>query len=434
MMMMMILTIVTISVTTTTQAYVTNNNGNTGITTTTTPPSFLDGWIPKNAFLPKRHLDDRTQQLVNSVFHVQLDLATQKGEAAAAALETAVTTTLLKTTDSKQHPSPNHPTKKKPVAVKSSLLLQQELSPQTPRLPIRNLQFALLGDGDGDRSSSNNIPMPGVHGRHPLLSSGLFPIEIHNGGEYVTLDRGVQSFVPLSSIRKPVWEVVWKDSSPFGTMVCGMELPTPIRRTAGAMIPAGIMYLSFPVWDAAQLLVYQKKKIQYDLTAKLYAQERDAEMIKMTESSNIFNKMMHYRNAFAAAENYSLQPHKMYGHVPTNCQDLVAIPQDDDQSQQYQHNGPPPPLLYIVPRGQVRIVPTATIQQWSKSSTPCGKQNTGVMMMNHLLWSSSASTNQADHPEILHGTAKMKIVPSPPTPFHSTIDTATKPPPSPPFQ
>lgn len=439
--------------TSTIHAYV--NNGNTA-TSSTTPSINIMDWLPKNAFLPKSNLEQVKQQLIHTVLNLQLDMETIKGVIVAAPTTATTATTL----DPKQEwvgwnsnqndPNPNTIRTRKSTkdTVKSSHLLLQRSSDATPRLPIRNLQFVLDDSKVEDitatesnvvvgYSTPNNmavasmlsktgmkakppkskntihsdttttIPMPGFNGQHPLLSSGVLPLTLQNCGEYVTLDKGVQS-LPLSTTATtsaatvPQWEVIWKEQSPTGTIVCGIELQQPIRRNQEAMIPAGIMYISFPVWDGAQLIEYQKKKLQYDITSKLYSQERDMEIEKMTKSNNIFNKLMHYRNAFAAAENYSLQPHKTYQNVPTTLDDLIVVadhPNSNDEA------GVP---LYIVPKGMVRIVPTATMKQLTQTA-PCGKQ----VVMNRMLWSSSSS-NDADTKksnDILHGTAK--IVPPP---------------------
>ena len=415
-------------------AYV--NNGNT--VASSKPPSIniLD-WLPKNAFLPKANLHQVQEQLMDIVLNLQLDMETTKGAVEVMVDNTGPTMTLdpekefagWNTNHKDQSTIRTRTTK--PIqkeVVKSSHLLLQRPNDATPRLPIRNLQF-MLGStaastitgmnsiltkattnkktkSKNHPETSTNIPMPGYNGAHPSLSSGVVPLTIHNCGEYVTLDKGVQS-LPLSTTATavtlpPQWEVIWKEQSPTGTIVCGIELPQPIRRNADAMIPAGIMYISFPVWDGAQLLEYQKKKVEYDITSKLYSQERDLEIEKMTKSNNIFNKLMHYRNAFAAAENYSLQPHKAYRNVPTTLDDLIAIGNNNDEGKDT--NAPP---LYIVPKGMVRIVPAATMKQMTQTS-PCGSK----AVMNRMLWSSSSSgkneVQEAKHPnDILHGTAKI---------------------------
>ena len=422
-------------------AYV--NNGNTVASSKPPSISILD-WLPKNAFLPKANLHQVQEQLMHIVLNLQLDMETTKGAVEVMVDNTGPTMTLDPemefagwNTNHKDHSTIRTRTTK-PIqkeVVKSSHLLLQRSNDATPRLPIRNLQF-MLGSTAASTAGMNsiltkestnkktksknhpetstNIPMPGYNGAHPSLSSGVVPLTIHNCGEYVTLDKGVQS-LPLSTTATavtlpPQWEVIWKEQSPTGTIVCGIELPQPIRRNADAMIPAGIMYISFPVWDGAQLLEYQKKKVEYDITSKLYSQERDLEIEKMTKSNNIFNKLMHYRNAFAAAENYSLQPHKAYRNVPTTLDDLIAIESSHDDAETSAF-----PPLYIVPKGMVRIVPAATMKQMTQTS-PCGSK----AVMNRMLWSSSSSgkneVQEAKHPnDILHGTAK--IVPPPAVPL-----------------
>ena len=75
-------------------------------------------------------------------------------------------------------------------------------------------------------------------------------------------------------------------------------------------------------------------------------EEKDAELAKMSETGNWLQKALHYRNAFAAAEKFYVQPKKQYEMVPSK--DEVVSFQDD---------------LFVTTKGTV----------WTKS-LPNGKQ------------------------------------------------------------
>ena len=70
----------------------------------------------------------------------------------------------------------------------------------------------------------------------------------------------------------------------------------------GANLPAGRLYISFPVWEQEGLAVRQAEKFNAEARAKEYAQERDEELEKYATETNLIKKAMHYRNAVAAVE------------------------------------------------------------------------------------------------------------------------------------
>jgi hypothetical protein len=261
-------------------------------------------------------------------------------------------------------------------------------------------------------TESDSIPMPGVNGPHPITSSGTLPLTILNSGEYVTWPTGAQS-VPFTTTTsdthqqlQPQWEIIWRESSPTGTLVLGMELLQSIQKNSNAMIPAGIMYISFPIWDGRKLQEYQMKKKEYDKTSKQYSQERDAALERMTQTNNVLTKLVHYRDAFQAAEKYSLQPHKLLQHIPTTMNDLIEVAMsgsNDDDDDDDDSSATP---LYVVSKGTVRIISNHKNKLNTKSTTltaPCGKQ----ILMNRMV-SNSKMDPQRHTGDIVHGTAMIR--------------------------
>jgi hypothetical protein len=51
----------------------------------------------------------------------------------------------------------------------------------------------------------------------------------------------------------------------------------------------------------------------------------------MSQTNNVLAKMIHYRNAFAAVEQFSLQPRKMLSSVPSDTE-VITIGHNDDNS------------------------------------------------------------------------------------------------------
>lgn len=111
-------------------------------------------------------------------------------------------------------------------------------------------------------------------------------------------------------------------------MICGLELLDDISRNEkGSKLPKGRVYLKFPLWNAEKLAEYQDRKAQTEAAAAQHIQDRDSELAKMQETSNLFFKAMHYRNAFHHFELLSLTPVAQMSRVPGPDQ-VLAITDD----------------------------------------------------------------------------------------------------------
>ena len=155
--------------------------------------------------------------------------------------------------------------------------------------------------------------MPGFHGPQPQTSGGIGNLQVVKSGHFIDLTGTVQAqFAPLGS-----WELVWRKDSPAGSLVCGLDLQQDAVRNH-AVLPQGRVYLTFPVWNARSLREYQERKAYVSVTAAQHLQDRDDELQKMQATHNLFAKALHYRNAAAAVEKYSLQPVRSMALVPSD--------------------------------------------------------------------------------------------------------------------
>ena len=277
--------------------------------------AFLNGNLPdvfQKAFLPKHDLPDIQESFLHTILDMHLDIA-------------AV-------------PIASSSSEK----TKSSHLLTQRAHAE-PRIAIRNLIVELQDARTTTPATKTTQPklpalhMPGRNGPHPMSSSGVAPLQIHQAGHFITVDMG-QTFLPLDTAQ---WELIWKEQSPAGVLVCGLALREAVQRNQ-ALLPKGTLYISFPVWDADKLQEYQKKKLDCEVASKMHMQERDDELRKMTQTNNVLAKMIHYRNAFAAVEQYSLQPRKLLSHVPSSVEEVLSIAGG---------------TILLSRKGEVRIVP-----------------------------------------------------------------------------
>jgi hypothetical protein len=322
------------------------------------PNSFLPDLFQK-AFVPKHDLSHIQEALIHTRLDIHLDIAaipptTSTTQKTATTTRIAIRNLVLelnRMVPPQQLQRKDSPIVASPVVVASSSDVVQVVGYTTASRRSRPVVAAVVDQVSSAAKGITKHPfhMPGFNGPHPMSSSGIGPIQIHEAGHYITLDTGMQ-YLPIDTsvavgAANHQWELIWKEQSPAGVLVCGIELQDNVIRNQ-AMIPKGIMYLSFPVWNADRLQEYQLKKQECDLASKLHIQERDAELLKMSQTNNVLAKMIHYRNAFAAVEQYSLQPRKMLSSVPSDME-VITIGHNDDNSA----------AVLLSRMGTVRIVP-----------------------------------------------------------------------------
>eukprot|EP00579_Thalassiosira_antarctica_P004798 CAMPEP_0201884282 /NCGR_PEP_ID=MMETSP0902-20130614/16864_1 /ASSEMBLY_ACC=CAM_ASM_000551 /TAXON_ID=420261 /ORGANISM="Thalassiosira antarctica, Strain CCMP982" /LENGTH=282 /DNA_ID=CAMNT_0048413217 /DNA_START=1 /DNA_END=849 /DNA_ORIENTATION=+ len=177
---------------------------------------------------------------------------------------------------------------------------------------IDDFQFQLCHDpmekGDSD------IPLPGAHGPRPHLSSGAHSIQAVKDGSFINME-GMQSV----EFRDGVWEMIWRDDSPAGLVICGFSLDREARRN-DALLQKGQIYLTWPVWSKDGLEKEQALRAKAEMKYKEFESERDSELEKMSSAPNILQKALHFRNAAAAMEKMDF----------TGLHDLVHVPLAED--------------------------------------------------------------------------------------------------------
>jgi hypothetical protein len=187
------------------------------------------------------------------------------------------------------------------------------------RMAVQNL---VLGLETNKGDISKTIPMLGANGPHPGTSGGIGKLQVLKSGHFIDMT----GTVPIDFSPDANWELVWRQDSPMGSLNCGLDLKSDATRNS-AILHKGLVYLSFYVWNAATLRDYQERKVYVNDKAAEHLQDRDDELAKMTTASNVFAKAMHYRNAAAAVEKYSLQPVRSMSQVPGD-DEVIQI--DDD--------------------------------------------------------------------------------------------------------
>jgi hypothetical protein len=170
------------------------------------------------------------------------------------------------------------------------------------------------------KQEAKNYPgLPGTNGPNPKTSTGAKHLNIHREPSFIDM-TGKQSML----LDNGCWELVWRDGSSAGNLICGLESPNTYQRN-DATLPQGRLYLSFLVWTKETLAKAQTYKAEAEVRAKKYLHDKMDFLHKYEAEPNIFKKVMHYRKALEAAELFSLT--KTYEHVPLDSDTMVL--QDD---------------------------------------------------------------------------------------------------------
>jgi len=174
----------------------------------------------------------------------------------------------------------------------------------------RFVMFGMTVELSSDTPTKDYPGLPGVNGPRPSTSGGAFAVKVTEEPYFVNLN-GMQR-VPF---KDGCWEVVWRNDAPFGTLICGFNLPKSVSHN-GAHLPDGRLYMSFPVWTEKGLAAFQSKKHELGKRVEGFQQKKLDAVVKMHESNNLFTKMKHYRDAAYAMEQMDFSGIHCYNNVP----------------------------------------------------------------------------------------------------------------------
>jgi len=166
--------------------------------------------------------------------------------------------------------------------------------------------------------ADNKVGLPGADGPHPKTSTGALAVDILKTPHFIDM-FGTQKV----RFEKGCWEMIWRKNQQAGSVILGFHLPSGARRN-GASLPSGRIYMSFPVWSEDGLATRQKEKTEAEAKVKEFNKEKDDELKKYQEASNLFMKALHYRNAVAAVEKVDLTGIRFLNQVPSESE-VIAI-------------------------------------------------------------------------------------------------------------
>mmetsp|Transcript_24349 Transcript_24349/g.38401 ORF Transcript_24349/g.38401 Transcript_24349/m.38401 type:complete len:287 (-) Transcript_24349:276-1136(-) len=164
----------------------------------------------------------------------------------------------------------------------------------------------------------SDISLPGTNGPRPHLSSGARSVHALKDGSFINM-KGLQNV----EFHDGVWEMIWRDNSPAGLIICGFSLDKDARRN-DALLEKGQVYLTWPVWSKDGLEKDQALRAKAEIKYKAFEAERDGELEKMSNTPNILHKALHFRKASAATEKMDFSGLHNYVDVPS-IEDVLEI-------------------------------------------------------------------------------------------------------------
>lgn len=186
-------------------------------------------------------------------------------------------------------------------------------------LAIDGFQFQLCNvPMVAKEDDATSIPLPGADGPRPHLSSGIHHMNVIEDGSFINME-GVQNV----QFRNGVWEMIWRDGSTAGLIICGFSLDKDARRN-DAMLEKGQVYITWPVWSKDGLDKQQARKAEAAIKYEEYETERNNELEKMSSTPNILRKALHFRNAANAAEKMDWTDLHTMSDVPS-AEDVLEI-------------------------------------------------------------------------------------------------------------
>jgi hypothetical protein len=187
------------------------------------------------------------------------------------------------------------------------------------RLAVKGMVFDLMEDPASSKSDFKS--MPGNYWPRSSFTGGLHAMNTVEDGVFVSMN-GNTVVKPL----KGCWEIIWREGDPGGYLYCGLDIDQEYKRN-DATLPKGNIYVSFSVWSAKGLKEYQDRKERSQERANSALKKKSDELAKMAETTNLFEKGLHYYNALCAADAYLMEPKKMMKFVPST-EDVLEFADD----------------------------------------------------------------------------------------------------------
>lgn len=187
-------------------------------------------------------------------------------------------------------------------------------SSNSHRLGIDGLLLQLHGEGP----SYSHPKLPGADGPNPQLSTGAKELTVLRKGRYVDLAGSQQV-----DLDHGVWEMIWRRNASAGALICGFDVPKTIQRN-DASLPAGRIYVTFPVWTTESLQDLRNRKEAAEVKAIEAMDRQREELQKMQSTNNLIMKAIHFREACKANEDLDYSGFRTYSSMSLD-RDMVKL-------------------------------------------------------------------------------------------------------------
>lgn len=186
------------------------------------------------------------------------------------------------------------------------------------RLYIKGLSIMLKNM----QAKANHSYLPQKTIGAPITRTGPLKVETHADGHFVSMN-GTQNV----EFEHGCWEMLWQVGKPAGSVICSFDLARDVSRN-DAVLQAGNVYVTFPVFSKEGLSDLRSRKANYEAEIKKHTDLQAKELKNTNESKNLLMKAVHFRRAVAANEKISLMRTNFYDKIPTIDDEIISFGDD----------------------------------------------------------------------------------------------------------
>lgn len=172
-------------------------------------------------------------------------------------------------------------------------------------------------------ASSGGVPVVESNPNPNPTSSGALGMEVLSNGRFVSL-KGQQTV----EFTKACWEMTWEEDNLSGELVCGLSLQQSARRN-DAVLPAGHVYLTFPIANKQSLTVFQDQRDEYNNALNQYYRTQSEELEKMKKTKNPFTKLVYFAKSIGNYDIIMKMKSEFHKNISTmeasGCSTLLEI-------------------------------------------------------------------------------------------------------------
>lgn len=155
-----------------------------------------------------------------------------------------------------------------------------------------------------------------------IVRGGPRTIETHSDGHFVSVNgRQVVKLV------RGKWELLWIENKPAGSIISTFNLEEDVYHN-DAVLRAGAIHVTFPVYTKKGLKAMRLQQIQHEELLKFYTITETEEFKLVNETKNLLMKIVHFRRAVIANENFSKLKSVGFVEIPQGNEEFIIGGED----------------------------------------------------------------------------------------------------------